>query len=148
MSSVIVPISAKGKIPEVAKIGDAGVDLRYHGDHTIYLKPGDSILVPTGIRVVLPEGYELQIRPRSGLALKYSVTVLNSPGTIDSGYRGQIGVILINHGKEPFLISPGDRIAQAVLTRYENISWLPVNDEKYDEYTSERGSGGFGHSGK
>jgi dUTP pyrophosphatase len=107
------------------------------------LKPLQRTLVPTGLYIALPEGYEAQVRPRSGLALKHGVTVLNTPGTIDADYRGEVGVILINLGQEDFLINDGERIAQMVIARYEQAELLAV--EVLDE--TERGSGGFGHSG-
>lgn len=128
-------------LPEYKTEGSAGMDLRSAVDTT--LNPGCRILVPTLIQIALPKGYEAQVRPRSGLALKYGVTVLNSPGTIDSDYRGEIGVILINQGDKPFEIKKGDRIAQLVISRYEQIDWDPV--DSLDE--TERGAGGFGHSG-
>jgi dUTP pyrophosphatase len=109
----------------------------------IILEPGARQLVPTGLYVALPGGWEMQVRPRSGLALKHGVTVLNAPGTIDADYRGEIGVILINHGQEPFRIAHGDRIAQLVLARYEQLTWKEV--ELLPE--SVRGIGGFGSTG-
>ena len=105
--------------------------------------PGERRLIPTGLRVQLPDGFELQMRPRSGLALKRGVTLLNSPGTIDADFRGEIGVIIINHSDESFTVERGDRIAQMVLASYERICW----DETDSLDDSERGDGGFGHSG-
>jgi dUTP pyrophosphatase len=107
------------------------------------LQPGERVLVPTGLSLALPEGFEAQVRPRSGLALKHGITVLNSPGTVDADYRGDVGVILINLGAEPFTIAPGDRIAQLVLAAYAQVDWMPV--EVLPE--TERGAGGFGHTG-
>jgi dUTP pyrophosphatase len=101
-------------------------------------------LIPTGLHIALPQGLEAQVRPRSGLAYKHGITVLNSPGTIDADYRGDVGVILINHGQEAFEVAPGDRIAQLVVARYERFDWTPV--ESLDE--TVRGAGGFGHSGQ
>lgn len=121
----------------------AGMDVRAAVDTPVVIGPQQRALIPTGLRVALPEGYELQMRPRSGLALKKGITLLNSPGTIDADYRGEIGVILINHSGEPFTVQRGDRIAQMVLARYEKIEWEPV--DSLDD--SDRGDGGFGHSG-
>ena len=101
-------------------------------------------LIPTGLHIALPQGYEAQMRPRSGLALKHGITLLNTPGTIDADYRGEIGIILINLSTEPFTVNDGERIAQMVIARHEQAEWLPV--EVLDE--TERGSGGFGHTGK
>ena len=121
----------------------AGMDVRAAVDTPVVIEPQQRALIPTGLRVALPEGYELQMRPRSGLALKKGITLLNSPGTIDADYRGEIGVILINHSGEPFTVQRGDRIAQMVLARYEKIEWEPVDSLD----GSDRGDGGFGHSG-
>lgn len=120
---------------------DAGMDL--HSVESVTLGPGETKLVPTGLAIELPSGYEAQIRPRSGLALKYSITLPNSPATIDPGYRGEIRVILLNLGREPFQISPGERIAQMVIARYEAIDW-----EEGELGDSLRGEGGFGSSGR
>ena len=134
----------EGDNPGYAHNGDAGFDLRAAIQKTEFIYPGQRMLVPTGIKCAVPVGYELQIRPRSGLALKHGVTVLNTPGTIDSGYRGEIGVILINHDLEKTVqIDPGDRIAQAVLTRFTKAEFWIV-DELDD---TARGDGGFGSSG-
>ncbi len=130
-------------LPEPATPHSAGVDLRAAIEETVVIKPGDRALIPAGIKVAVPPGFEWQIRPRSGLALKHGVTVLNSPGTIDSDYRGPVGVILINHGTEDFSVTRGDRIAQAVLARVEPVVLESVNS--LDE--TERGEGGFGHTG-
>lgn len=111
---------------------------------TVTINPGERKLIPTGLRIALPQGYEAQVRPRSGLALKHGVTVLNSPGTIDADYRGEVGVILINLGQEPFEIKHGDRIAQMVVAPYARVSWNSV--DSLDE--TQRGEGGFGHTGK
>jgi dUTP pyrophosphatase len=120
---------------------DAGMDL--HSVESVTLGPGETKLVPTGLAIELPSGYEAQIRPRSGLALKHSITLPNSPATIDPGYRGEIRVILLNLGREAFQISPGERIAQMVIARYEAIEW-----EEGELGSSVRGEGGFGSSGK
>lgn len=131
-------------LPEYATPHSAGLDLRAHLDESVVLHPGERRLVPTGLRMALPDGWEAQVRPRSGLALKHGVTVLNSPGTIDADYRGPIGVILINHGSVDFEIQPGERIAQLVFARYERAEWQNVDELD----ATERGEGGFGHSGR
>jgi dUTP pyrophosphatase len=120
---------------------DAGMDL--HSIEAVTLGPGETKLVATGLAIELPAGYEAQIRPRSGLALKHSITLPNSPATIDPGYRGEIKVILLNLGREPFQILPGERIAQMVIARYEAVEW-----EEGDLADSRRGEGGFGSSGR
>ncbi len=122
----------------------AGMDLFAELDEELVLTPGMRALVPTGIAIALPDGYEAQIRPRSGLALKHGVTLVNSPGTIDPDYRGEIGVIVINHGSEPFVIRNGERIAQMVIASFAR---LPLEEvEELDR--TERGEGGFGHTGR
>jgi dUTP pyrophosphatase len=131
-------------LPEYATPHSAGLDLRAHLNEPLVLQPGERRLVPTGLRMALPEGWEAQVRPRSGLALKHGVTVLNSPGTIDADYRGPVGVIVVNHGSEAFEIAPGERIAQLVFARYERAEWQIVDELD----ATERGSGGFGHSGR
>ncbi len=130
-------------LPYYATEKSAGMDIRANLDHPIVLKPMQRCLVPTGLFIALPDGYEAQIRPRSGLALKKGVTVLNTPGTIDADYRGEIGIILINLSQEDFVIEDGERIAQMIIARYEQVQWIPV--DVLDE--TERGAGGFGHSG-
>ncbi len=122
----------------------AGMDLRADISEPITLGPLEKAMVPTGLHIELPAGYEAQVRPRSGLAAKHGITVLNSPGTIDADYRGEIKVILVNLSKEPFVINRGERIAQMVIARYEQIEWDEV-DQLSD---SERGEGGFGSTGK
>lgn len=131
-------------LPEFATIDSAGMDLRAHLEEAVTLLPGERRLIPTGLHIALPPGLEAQVRPRSGLAYKHGITVLNSPGTIDADYRGDVGVILVNHGQEAFVVAPGDRIAQLVVARYETFTWTPV--ETLEE--TARGEGGFGHSGK
>jgi dUTP pyrophosphatase len=131
-------------LPEYATPHSAGLDLRAHLNEPLVLQPGERRLVPTGLRMALPDGWEAQVRPRSGLALKHGVTVLNSPGTIDADYRGPVGVIVVNHGSEAFEIAPGERIAQLVFARYERAEWQIVDELD----ATERGSGGFGHSGR
>jgi len=130
-------------LPEYASGGAAGVDLRAAVNEEVWMASGKTKAIPTGLQIALPEGFEAQVRPRSGLALKHSIGVLNSPGTIDSDYRGEIKVIITNFGPEPFVIKRGDRIAQMVVTRYERIEWSPV--ENLSE--TVRGEGGFGHTG-
>ena len=134
---------SKHQLPEYATIASAGLDLRANISEPITLNPLQRRLVPTGLFIELPQGYEAQIRPRSGLALKKGITVLNSPGTIDADYRGEIGVILINLSNEPFVIEDGERICQMVVAQYTQIEWQ-LTTELSD---SERGEGGFGHSG-
>ena len=130
-------------MPQYSTISSAGMDLRACIETPIVLKPLQRTLVPTGLYIALPEGYEAQVRPRSGLALKHGVTVLNTPGTIDADYRGEVGVILINLGQEDFVVNDGERIAQMVVAKFEQAELLPV--ELLDD--TERGTGGFGHSG-
>lgn len=131
-------------LPSYATVGSAGLDIRAYIDAPIILQPMERTAVPTGLFIALPEGYEAQLRPRSGLALKSGVTLLNTPGTIDADYRGEIKVIVANLSQEPFTINSGDRICQMVIARYEQIEWAPVED--LDE--TDRGAGGFGHTGK
>ena len=130
-------------LPEIATSAAAGVDLLAAIDAPVTLAPGARKLVPTGIAIALPDDYEAQVRPRSGLALRHGVTVLNAPGTIDADYRGEIAVVLINHGHEPFTIDRGMRIAQMVVAPVSRIEWR----ETIELPVSERGSGGFGSTG-
>ncbi len=130
-------------LPTYATDQSAGMDLTAALEEAIELAPGERMLIPTGLSMALPEGYEAQVRPRSGLALKHGLTVLNTPGTIDADYRGEIGVILINLGQEAFTIERGMRIAQMVIARHEQISWEIVEDLE----NTERGIGGFGSTG-
>ena len=162
MSTTInVPVINKSsnELPKYAHKGDAGFDLRANVEEikndnylfnaikfnatTIILNPGGRVLIPTGLYMAIPEGYELQIRPRSGLALKYGITVVNTPGTIDAVYRGNIGVILKNDGTEPFIIEQGDRIAQGVLNKVEEANFIEV--DSLDE--TDRSDSGYGKSG-
>lgn len=122
----------------------AGMDIRANLTEPIELKPLERKLIPTGLYIALPDGYEAQIRPRSGLAIKHGITLLNTPGTIDADYRGEIGVIMVNLSNEPFVINDGERICQMVVAQYQQIEWQTV--ESLDE--TERGAGGFGHTGK
>ncbi|MDE5981457.1 MAG: dUTP diphosphatase [Bacteroidaceae bacterium] len=131
-------------LPGYATPLSAGMDLRANLDAPVTLRPLERRLIPTGLRLALPAGYEAQVRPRSGLALKHGVTVLNSPGTIDADYRGEVGVILVNFGAEPFVVNDGERIAQLVVARHEQP--LLVEVDELD--VTERGEGGFGHTGK
>ncbi len=130
-------------LPAYATAGSAGMDLRASIDAPIVLQPMERRLIPTGLFIALPIGFEAQIRPRSGLALKKGITLLNTPGTIDADYRGEIGVIMINLSNESFEIQDGDRIAQMIIARHEKAEWIVV--ETLDE--TERGAGGFGHTG-
>jgi len=131
-------------LPHFATEQSAGMDLRANLEENTTLQPGERQLIPTGLNIALPDGYEAQVRPRSGLAYKHGITVLNSPGTIDADYRGDVGVILINHGHEPFDIAPGDRIAQLVVAQYTRFEWEEVDSLD----ATQRGEGGFGHSGR
>lgn len=132
------------KLPAYATSGSAGMDIHAMLDAPVTLHPGERTLIPTGLKIELPEGYEAQVRPRSGLALKYGVTVLNTPGTIDSDYRGEIGVVLINLGQEDFEIKNGDRIAQMVVAPYPQVKW----NEVLILDNTVRGEGGYGHTGE
>ena len=130
-------------LPQYATPQSAGMDLRANLSESIVLKPLERRLIPTGLHIALPAGYEAQIRPRSGLALKKGITVLNSPGTVDADYRGEVGVLLINLSQEEFVVNDGERIAQMVIARHEQGEFVPV--EVLDE--TERGEGGYGHTG-
>ena len=144
MLQVEIINKSKHELPKYSTIQSAGLDIKANIDAPITLNPLERKLIPTGLYIALPDGFEAQIRPRSGMALKYGITVLNTPGTIDADYRGEIGVILINLSNEPFIINDGDRICQMIISKYENVEWLPVNI--LSETT--RGDGGIGHSGK
>ncbi len=130
-------------LPKYMSGGAAGMDIFANVHIDTIIEKGEIKLIPTGIKISLPEGYEAQIRPRSGLALKNGITMVNTPGTIDSDYRGEIGVIIINHGDKDFLIKRGDRIAQMVINKYERVEWTET--DTLDE--TERAEGGFGHTG-
>ncbi len=134
---------SKHELPSYATALSAGMDLRANIDTPIVLQPLERKLVPTGLFMALPQGYEAQVRPRSGLAIKKGITVLNSPGTIDADYRGEVCVILVNLSSEPFTITDGERIAQMVIARHEQVEWCEC--EVLDE--TDRGAGGFGHTG-
>jgi dUTP pyrophosphatase len=131
-------------LPHYATAHAAGMDLRAAVSEEIVLSPGERALIPTGLAIALPEGFEAQVRPRSGLALKHGITVLNSPGTIDADYRGEVGVILINHGQQAFPVARGERIAQMVVAPVSHIGWQEA--ESLDD--TARGAGGFGSSGR
>lgn len=136
--------NSRHALPEYQTPLSAGLDIRANLDESVTLRPLERAMIPTGLFVELPEGCEMQIRPRSGLAAKHGITVLNSPGTIDADYRGEIKVILVNLSNEPFTIESGERIAQMIVARYEQIEWQSV--EVLGE--TERGAGGFGSTGK
>ena len=145
MIDVKVFNNSNNELPKYETPGAAGLDLKSAINYI--LGPGEFKMIPTNIHIKLPEGYEAQVRPRSGLAAKYGISVCNTPGTIDSDYTGQIGVILINHGKTQFTIKEGDRIAQMVINKVEQLNWIPVNNlEALGE--TERGQNGFGSTGK
>jgi len=142
---MIINVVNKGHqpLPEYATPQSAGMDLRANLDAPVTLRPLERRLIPTGLHIALPAGYEAQVRPRSGLALKRGITVLNSPGTIDADYRGEIGVLLINLSQEDFVVEDGERIAQLVIARHEQGTFVEV--QVLDE--TERGEGGYGHTG-
>ena len=131
-------------LPQYATAASAGMDIRAYLSEPVRLEPLERRLIPTGLYIALPEGYEAQMRPRSGLAIKHGITLLNTPGTIDADYRGEIGVILVNLSSEPFIINDGERICQMIIASYSQVEWQP--EETLDE--TERGAGGFGHTGK
>lgn len=135
---------SKYPAPAYATVNSAGVDLKADIEEPVTLAPLQRAMVPTGLYIALPEGTEAQVRPRSGLAAKHGISVLNSPGTVDADYRGEIKVILVNLSNEPFVINPGERIAQMVVARYEKVEWEEV--ECLDD--TERGAGGFGSTGR
>lgn len=143
MITVKVINNSNNPLPQYATIGSAGLDLRANISEPIVIKPLERKLIPTGLHISLPKGYEMQIRPRSGMAIKHGITCINTPGTIDSDYRGDIGVGLINLSNESFTVNPGDRIAQGVLNKVEQINWVEV--ATLDE--TGRASGGYGHTG-
>ena len=136
--------TSSNPLPEYASLGASGMDIRAFLSESVSLLPFERVLIPTGLFIELPSGYEAQIRPRSGLAIKQGITCLNSPGTIDSDYRGEIKIILINLSNENQIVNPGDRVAQMVIQKVEKISWSEV--KQIDE--TIRNNGGFGHTGK
>ncbi|MGN1172373.1 MAG: dUTP diphosphatase [Muribaculaceae bacterium] len=145
MDNVTVKIINKSHhgVPQYSTADSAGMDVRANLSHPIVLDPLERVLVPTGLFIELPSGFECQLRPRSGLALKHGISLVNTPGTIDADYRGEIGVILINLSNKPFTINDGERICQMVVTRYSHVSW----EETSDISDTQRGAGGFGHTG-
>ncbi len=144
LTTIRIVNKSKHPLPSYATEHSAGMDLRANLETSIILSPNQRALIPTGLFLELPEGTEAQIRPRSGLAFKHGITVLNAPGTIDADYRGEVGVLLINLGTEPFEVKDGERIAQLVIARYERVAFT----EAADLSVSERGAGGFGHTGR
>ena len=135
---------SRHSLPDYATIHSAGMDLRANLENPVVLKPLERSLIPTGIYIQLPNGYEAQIRPRSGLAIKHGISIVNAPGTIDADYRGEIKVILANLSNEDFTINDGERICQMIVAKHERVVWVEVDE--LDE--TERGDGGFGHTGK
>jgi dUTP pyrophosphatase len=144
MTSIKVINKSKNPLPQYQTSGSAGLDLLANLEDSIEILPGKTALIPTGLFFEMPVYMEAQVRPRSGLALKHGITVLNSPGTIDSDYRGEVKVILINHSETPFVVNNGERIAQIIFARVEQISW----EENSNLSETERGAGGYGHTGK
>ena len=142
---VIIELLADEEVslPHYASDGASGADIRAHLSGEVSLDPGESALIPTGLKLAIPDGFEIQVRPRSGLAAKHQVTVLNTPGTIDSDYRGELKIIVINHGREPFVIQPGMRIAQLVLCPVIRAQFV----RRSELVPTVRGAGGFGHTG-
>ena len=130
-------------LPTYATEGSAGMDICAAVEKDVVISPGETILIPTGFIIELPQGHEAQVRPRSGLAIKHNIGILNSPGTIDSDYRGEVKIILTNFGKRPYVIHRGDRIAQMIVAKYERVRWKEVSSLA----ESVRGEGGFGHTG-
>lgn len=144
MEKVRIVNSSAFPVPAYATVSSAGMDLKANLDAPVTLAPLQRAMIPTGIRIALPDGMEAQVRPRSGLAAKHGITVLNSPGTVDADYRGEIKVILVNLSDEPFVVNPGERIAQLVVARYEKVEWEEV--ACLDD--TQRGEGGFGSTGR
>ncbi len=140
----VVKIKASAILPDYQTAGSAGADIHACLDEPIVMKPMERRIIPTGLKMAIPEGFEVQIRARSGLSYKHGITMVNGVGTIDADYRGEVGVLMINLGQEPFTVEPGMRIAQMVLARYERVEWTEV--DKLDE--TERGECGFGSTGK
>lgn len=143
MTNIKIVNLSNNELPEYQTGGSAGMDLHAYLEEPIEINPGERVLVRTGIYIELPDGFEAQIRPRSGLALKFGITVLNTPGTIDADYRGEIKVLLINHSTGTFKVVNGDRIAQMVVSKYEKISWISVTEIE----STQRNDGGYGHTG-
>ena len=143
MATIKVINKGRHPLPQYATPQSAGMDLRANIDNSVTLRPMERRLIPTGLYIALPPGYEAQVRPRSGLALKHGVTVLNTPGTIDADYRGEVMVLLVNLSDTDFVVADGERVAQMVVARHEQGEWVEV--EELD--TTERGTGGYGHTG-
>jgi dUTP pyrophosphatase len=143
MLNINIINKSRHSLPEYVTINAAGLDLKANVDKPILLKPFDRVLIPTGLFIELPVGFHAEIRPRSGFAIKHGITVLNSPGTIDSDYRGEIKIILINLSNIEFVINDGERVCQMVISKHETIIWNPVNILNH----TSRGEGGFGHTG-
>ena len=141
--TVKIANKSRHPLPQYATASSAGMDIRANLPEPVELKPLERKLIPTGLHIALPEGYEAQMRPRSGLAIRHGITLLNTPGTIDADYRGEIGVILVNLSSEPFVINDGERICQMIITSHAKIEWQP--EKSLDE--TDRGTGGFGHTG-
>lgn len=137
----------EGSLPAYQTAGASGIDLTARIETSVEIAPGATALIPTGLRIAIPVGYEAQVRPRSGLAAKKAVTVLNTPGTIDDDFRGEVGVILINHGRDTFEVKPNDRIAQLVFAPVVTGTLLAVTEEAFNALKSDRGQGGFGSTG-
>lgn len=143
MTQVKIVNKGRQQLPQYATPMSAGMDIRANLEEPVVLRPMERRLIPTGLYIALPEGFEAQIRPRSGLALKKGITVLNSPGTVDADYRGEVGVLLINLSNEDFVVNDGERIAQMIIAQHEQVEFVAV--EELDE--TERGAGGYGHTG-
>ncbi|AAP05095.1 dUTP diphosphatase [Chlamydia caviae] len=145
--TIVCELESGADLPEYATEGASGADLRAHIEEPIAVLPGQRVLIPTGIKMQIPQGYEVQVRPRSGLALKHGIMVVNSPGTIDADYRGEVCIILANFGESTFIIEPKMRIAQAVVAPVVQAKFIVVDQEEGLTATS-RGSRGFGHTGE
>ena len=143
MTEILVVNKGHQPLPQYATPQSAGLDLRANLDTPVTLQPKQRHLIPTGLHIALPAGFEAQVRPRSGLALRHGITVLNSPGTIDADYRGEVMVLLVNLGEEPFVVNDGERIAQLIVARYEQVAFVPTDSLD----ATERGEGGYGHTG-
>ncbi len=143
MTEILVVNKGHQPLPQYATPQSAGLDLRANLDAPVTLQPMQRHLIPTGLHIALPAGFEAQVRPRSGLALRHGITVLNSPGTIDADYRGEVMVLLVNLGEEPFVVNDGERIAQLIVARYEQVTLVPTDSLD----ATERGEGGYGHTG-
>ena len=143
MTEILVVNKGHKPLPQYATPQSAGLDLRANLDAPVTLQPMQRHLIPTGLHIALPAGFEAQVRPRSGLALRHGITVLNSPGTIDADYRGEVMVLLVNLGEEPFVVNDGERIAQLIVARYEQVTLVPTDSLD----ATERGEGGYGHTG-